>query len=147
MSDQDTWEAFVVGLCDLAVKYDAEAYLRESTVILAARAIQSADQSGRITVTRFDDEAARVETGWCFSMVVDYVSEVRDRPVPALGLVEAICSGNAEEQCLIDADGEWVGVFSDAWSMTGTRWQAGSPGSLDSLERRAVRRFPKWGER
>jgi hypothetical protein len=59
----------------------------------------------------------------------------------ALGLVEAICSGNAEEHCLIDSNGQWVGVFFDAWSETGDRWQAGK---LDSLEKRAVRRFPKW---
>jgi hypothetical protein len=62
--------------------------------------------------------------------------------VPALGLVEAICSGNAEEHCLINADGQWVGVFFDAWSVTGDRWQARN--GLGSFEKRAVRRFPQW---
>ncbi|WP_067905005.1 hypothetical protein [Nocardia vaccinii] len=141
MSEHGTWEELVVGLCDLAVKYDAETYLRESVVLLSARSTEHGTDSSTVRVTLFDDEAARVEAGWCLNMVVDYVAEDRDRPAPVLGLVEAICSGNAEEHCLIDSNGQWVGVFFDAWSETGDRWQAGS---LDSPEKRAVRRFPKW---
>lgn len=142
MSDQGSWEALVVGLCDLAVKYDADTFLYEEVVVLSARVIQPDGQSrGSIRVTRFDDEAARIETGWCFTMVVDYVSVDRDRPVPALGLVEAICSGNAEEHCLIDDDGHWVGIVRNAWSSDGHRWESGN---LDRLERRATRRFPSW---
>lgn len=143
MSEHGSWEEFVVGLCDLAVKYNAETYLRESVVLLSARSATQGNDAGTVRVTLFDDEAARVEAGWCLDMVVDYVAEARDRPVPALALVEAICSGNAEEHCLIDSDDQWVGVFFDAWSETGDRWQAGN---LDSPERHAVRRFPKWGD-
>lgn len=141
MSDQGSWEEFVLGLCDLAVKFDAEAYLYESVVSLASRTPRQGYESATVRITRFDDEAARIETGWCFNLVVDYVAEDHSRPVPALGLVEAICSGNAEEHCLIDADGRWVGVVLEAWAPNGDRWKSGS---LDSPEQRATRRFPSW---
>lgn len=58
MSEQGGWDDFVVALCDLAVKYDADTFLHESLVLLTARAIPPGDKSGRIAVTRFDDEAA-----------------------------------------------------------------------------------------
>jgi hypothetical protein len=145
MSEYGSWEELVVGLCDLAVKYDAETYLSESAVLLSARSAKHGNDHIAVSVTRFDDEAARVEVGWCLDMCVDYIAEDRDRPVPALGLVEAICSGNAEEHCLINADGQWVGVFFDAWSVTGDRWQAyNGLGSFEKREKRAVRRFPQW---
>ncbi|MEV4129960.1 hypothetical protein [Nocardia sp. NPDC049707] len=141
MSEQGSWEEFVIGLCDLAVKYDAETYLYESVVSLASRTPRQGHESATVRITRFDDEAARIETGWCFNLVVDYVAEDRSRPVPALGLVEAICSGNAEEHCLIDANGRWVGIFLDAWAPNGDRWQSGS---VNSPEHRVTRRFPSW---
>ncbi|MEU6833342.1 hypothetical protein ABZ894_32280 [Nocardia beijingensis] len=141
MSDQETWEAFVVQLCDLAVTHDADTVLRESLVVLSSRTVQPGDRSGKITVTRFDDEAARVQTGWCFDMVVDYATGDRERPSPALRLVEAICAGNAEEQSLIDADGRWVDVFCQAWTPTGDRWTSGDP---QGATERATRRFPRW---
>ncbi|MBF6330773.1 hypothetical protein [Nocardia transvalensis] len=143
MSEEGGWEDFVVDLCDLAVKYDADTFLSESRVVLSARTIHPGDQCGSIVVTRFDDEAARVETGWCFTMVVDYVAEDHDRPVPALGLIEAICSGNAEEHCLIDSDGRWVGILLEAWAPNGDRWQSGDP---NRAEKRATRRFPRWAQ-
>ncbi|CAM2746192.1 hypothetical protein [Skermania piniformis] len=142
MSEQGNWDDFVVGLCDLTMKYNAKTYLYEGVVVMSARrALPDGRSRGSVRVTRFDDEAARIETGWCFDTVVDYVSEDRKRPVPALGLVEAICSGNAEEHCLIDSSGAWVGVVRDAWLPDGHRWESGS---LDSSERRATRRFPSW---
>ncbi|CAM2878709.1 hypothetical protein [Skermania piniformis] len=141
MGEQGSWDEFVLGLCDLAVKYDAVTYLYESVVSLASRTPRHGHESATIRITRFDDEAARIETGWCFDLVVDYVAGDSSRPVPALGLVEAICSGSAEESCLIDAGGRWVGVFLKAWAPNGDRWESGSPGRLDQ---RATRRFPSW---
>lgn len=141
MGEQGSWEEFVTELCDLGVKYDAEVYLYDSVVSLASRTSRQDHESATVRVTRFDDEAARIQTGWCFDMVVDYVAADHSRPVPALGLVEAICSGNAAEHCLLDADGRWVGIFLDAWASNGDRWQSGS---INSPERRATRRFPSW---
>lgn len=105
------------------------------------RAQVPGSRAGSIRVSRFDDEAARVETGWCFNIVVDYVFEGETRPAPALDVVEAICSGRATESCLLDADGEWVGVLSEAWTSTGSRWTSGTS---VSAEQRVTRQFPSW---
>lgn len=140
MSEQGGWDEFVVALCDLAARYDADTFVRQSLVLMTARAIPAGDQAGRITVTRFDDEAARIETGWCFNLVTDYVAEDSSQPVPALRLVEAICRGNAEEHCLIDAEGRWAGVLLNAWGEGGS-WTSGDHARL---EKRATRRFPSW---
>jgi hypothetical protein len=142
MNEQGGWDEFVVALCDLAVTYDADAFLHESLVLLTARAIPPGDKAGRIAVTRFDDEAARIETGWCFNIVTDYVAEDASQPVPALRLVEAICRGDAEEHCLIDEGGRWVGVLLNAWG-EGGNWMSGDH---DRPERRATRRFPRWSD-
>lgn len=141
MNVQGSWDEFVTGLCDLAVRFEAETYLHESVVVLSSRAQVPGSQAGSIRVSRFDDEAARVETGWCFNIVVDYVFEGESRPVPALEVVEAICSGRATESCLLSADGEWVGVLSEAWTTAGSRWTFGTS---VSVERRLTRRFPSW---
>ncbi|MBF4998857.1 hypothetical protein IRT45_17050 [Nocardia sp. BSTN01] len=143
MSVHGSWDELVIGLCDLAVKYDAETFLYEDVVLLSSRKAEQGNDSRHIRVTRFDDEAARVETGWCFAMTCDYIAEDRSRPVPALGLVEAICSGNAEEHCLIDAEGRWVGIQLRAWAPNGDGWQSQSGGHAGVVQH-VVRRFPSW---
>ncbi|MFI5503132.1 hypothetical protein ACIA5E_29095 [Nocardia asteroides] len=141
MNVQGSWDEFVTGLCDLAVRFEAETYLYESVVVLSARAHVPDSQAGSIRVSRFDGEAARVETGWCFNIVVDYVFEGGSRPVPALEVVEAICSGRAAGSCLLSGNGEWVGILSEAWTIAGSRWTFGTSASA---EQRVTRRFPSW---
>jgi hypothetical protein len=68
MSEYGSWEELVVGLCDLAVKYDAKTYLYESMVLLSPRSAKHGNDRVAVRVTRFDDEAARVEVGWCLDM-------------------------------------------------------------------------------
>ncbi|MFF0489531.1 hypothetical protein ACFYTQ_10985 [Nocardia sp. NPDC004068] len=145
MSVQGTWEEFVAALCDLAVEYDAETYLYEDVVLLSARKAKEGNVSCHIRVTRFDDESARIETGWCFAMTRDFVADDRSRPVPALGVVEAICAGNAEERCLVDAEGRWIGIQLEAWASNGDRWESQS-GGFAGVARRIVRRFPRWND-
>ncbi|MEV6427974.1 hypothetical protein [Nocardia sp. NPDC051463] len=141
MSDGGSWEDLVVALCDLAVKFDAETYLHENVVTLSARAHVPGDQAGSIRVSRFDDESARVETGWCFNLVVDFVFDDETRPAPALEVVEAICSGRAAQSCLLDAHGDWIGVLHEAWTSAGSRWTSGTS---VSPERQVTRQFPSW---
>ncbi|WP_067477510.1 hypothetical protein [Nocardia amamiensis] len=143
MSQHGGWDELVVGLCDLAVKYDAETFLYADVVLLTSRKAKQGNDSCSIRITRFDDEAARIETGWCFDMVWDYVAEDSSRPVPALGLVEAICSGNAEERCLIDSEGRWVGIHLNAWTPNGDGWQSRS-GDQAGVIQEVIRRFPRW---
>ena len=141
MSECGSWEDLVVGLCDLAIEFDAETYLHQDAVTLSARRPLAGDGVGTVRVSRFDDESARVETGWCFAIVVDYVFDDETRPAPALEVVEAICSGRAEESCLFDAEGDWIGVGCEAWTSAGSRWTSGTS---VSAARQVARRFPGW---
>ncbi len=141
VSEQGSWDDFVADLSRLAVRFDAETYLYDDLVVMSSRSHLPGHKVGSIRISRVDDEAARVEAGWSLDMFVDYIAEDTSRSVPALGLVEAICSGNAAEHCLIDGEGRWVGVLLEAWDQEGRRWQAGC---LDSQETRATRRFPSW---
>ncbi|MEV5648731.1 hypothetical protein AB0L57_10815 [Nocardia sp. NPDC052254] len=141
MSAQGTWEDLVTDLCDLAVRHDATTFLYESVVVLSSHSARLDNgAAASIRVTRFDDEAARVEAGWCLDMVVDYVTDDATRPCPALALVDAICAGDAEEHSLIGADGRWIGIYCHAWGPTGA-WRLGNP---DAAPNRAIRRFPRW---
>lgn len=143
MCASGSWDELVIGLCDLAVEFDAETYLHENLVVLSSRTEIPDDQAGSIRVSRFDDESARVETGWCFNLVVDYVFDDETRPAPALEVVEAICSGRAQESCLLDSSGNWVGVLAEAWTSSGSRWTSGTSRSSTRL---VTRRFPSWAD-
>lgn len=134
------WSRFVHELAGVAARFDGQTHVEEDVVMLSSRVpMRDDDGVGSIRIHRVDEDSARIEAGWCFALLVEYT--VGERRAPALEVVEAICSGDAAEHCLIDSEGTWVGILAEAWTSTGNRWQAGC---FDGRERRITRRLPAW---
>lgn len=135
----DGWQRFVDALADVAARFDGQIHVEGGMAVLSSSVPIRGDGASSIRIRKFDDDSARIEAGWCFALLAEYTGD--GHHAPALEVVNAICSGNAAEHCLLDSDGSWVGILAEAWTTAGNSWQAGN---FDHSGRRITHRFPAW---
>ncbi|WP_280244965.1 hypothetical protein [Nocardia abscessus] len=142
MGNDRTWEDLVPEICDVAIRYGANTHLSEGQVIVSAGTPRPHDQSARsILITRFDDEAARIRTGWCIDSLADYTVHEPGQLSHVASLIDGICAGGAEEHAFLDADGRWIGV---AWQIRSPQGDGLRGGDFRNPNPRATHRLESW---
>lgn len=142
MCNDRTWEDLVLEICDLAIRYGANTHLSEGQVILSSGTPRPSDQSARsILITRFDDEAARIRTGWCIDGLADYTIGNPGQLSHVASLIDGICAGGSEEHALLDASGHWIGV---AWRIRSPQGGGATGGDFDGPHARAIHHLESW---
>jgi hypothetical protein len=131
------WDDVVTDVCAAAARHGATTRVTARSVTVSGGPTRPLDVSmSSIRVDWFDDETARVRTGWCIDAFVDYTYSETS---PAL-LVESIMTGGAAEYAVL-AGGEWSGV---GWSAQHPSAPDGWAGGDTKTESRIVRRIPAW---
>ncbi|MBF6073246.1 hypothetical protein [Nocardia beijingensis] len=144
MGSNRTWEDLVPEICDVAIRYGATTHLSEGQVIVSATTARPYDHSARsILITRFDDEAARIRTGWCIDGLADYTIGNPGRLSHVAAIIDGICSGGAEEHAFLGPDGRWVGV---AWQIRSRQGDGLGGGDFESPHPRAIHRLGAWDD-
>jgi hypothetical protein len=131
------WDDVVADVCAAAARHGATTRVTDHSVTVSGGPTRPLDVSmSSIRVDWFDDETARVRTGWCIDAFVDYTYPETS---PAL-LVESIMTGGAAEYAVL-AGGEWSGV---GWRVRHPSAPDGWAGGDSETEPRIVRRIPAW---
>ncbi len=142
MSNDRTWDDFVPEICDIAFRYGASTHLSDGQVIVSSRTPRPRDQSARsILITRFDDEAARIRTGWCIDGLADYTIGNPGQLSHAASLIDGICAGGAEEHAFLDIEGRWTGV---AWLIRSPQGDGMRGGDFRNPHPKATHRLESW---
>ncbi len=141
MSDQ-AWDRLASELSEVAARFGAAIYVYEKNMVLSA-AVPAADGLliPSVSVDWFDDDTARVRTGWCVDVILEYTDPEPGRTTFVTRLVDAVCSGGATEYAILGPEGDWRGVEWEVRDEHGNRWASGH---FDTDRRRAARRIPRW---
>jgi hypothetical protein len=131
------WDDVVTDVCAAAARHGATTRVTDRSVTVSGGPTRPLDVSmSSIRVDWFDDDTARVRTGWCIDAFVDYTYPETS---PAL-LVESIMTAGAVEYAVL-AGGKWSGV---GWRVRHPSAPDGWASGDTETEPRVVRRIPPW---
>jgi hypothetical protein len=140
MRNDWTWQDVVSDVCAVAADHGATTRVSDREVVITGGPIIPYDPSvSSIVVSHFEENSARVKTGWFIDCAMDF-DIYGDRTRPGI-MVDAIMTGRAEEAALLDADDHWVGVEWEVVASTGDGWHRSG---VVQHAKRAVRRIPAW---